>query len=198
MFVPFTALIGAFTSFSSLLNQILVPHGFTDTQAGITGAILILAGLTTAAILSPIIDHSAAHLFAIKLGIPLLAMLYLLFLWAPSSGSIIFVDICAGLIGALSFSLLPIGLEFVADVTHPIAVELSSTTFWAGGQLLGGILMICVGSLKASSTDKVPNSLDKGLVIHAGFAAFAMPFAIALGFFGRQEAVLVRRGIRTR
>ncbi|PMD46070.1 MFS general substrate transporter, partial [Hyaloscypha variabilis F] len=175
MFFPFVLLIATFNSFSSIINQILEPHGFSDIESGIAGAILIGVGLVSAAITSPIIGRRGGQLRFIKIGISLLALSYLSFIWAPTAGTIVASYVCAGFIGAFSFSLLPVGLELIADVTHPIPASFSSAFFWMGGQLLGGVLLICVGFLKAGPNAAVPNNLD------------------ALGLFGRQEAMAVRR-----
>ena len=43
--VPFMLYVGFFNAFSSLLNQILEPYGFSEDNAGIAGAILIVVGL---------------------------------------------------------------------------------------------------------------------------------------------------------
>ncbi len=184
MFFPFVLLIATFNSFSSIINPILEPHGFSAIESGIAGAILIGVGLVAAAITSPIVGRRGGQLRFIKIGIVLLALCYLSFIWAPTAGTIVASYVCAGFIGAFSFSLLPVGLELIADVTHPIPASFSSAFFWMGGQLLGGVLFICVGFLKAGPNAAVPNNLDGAWVLRTALAATAVPFALALGLFG--------------
>ncbi|ORX96160.1 cell surface receptor/MFS transporter [Clohesyomyces aquaticus] len=192
-FVPFVVLIAAFNSFSSILEQILVPHGFSPTEGGIAGGILIGSGFLCSAVTSPFVDKYDVHLIFLKLLMPLLAASYLAFVWMPSSESVVPTYIVSGLIGAFSFSLLPVGLDFVADVTHPVSVELSSTLFWTGGQVLGGTLLAVIGNLKAGPEASVPFNMDDALIVHAAMAGFAVPFTLVLGLFGRQQAFLNRR-----
>jgi MFS transporter, FLVCR family, MFS-domain-containing protein 7 len=192
-FVPFVILVAVFNSFASILNQALVPYGITDNEAGIAGAIIIIAGIVAAGITSLIIDRTSAHLVALKIGIPLLAISYICFIWAPSRGEVIGSDINCGFIGAISFAILPVALEFVADITYPVSVEFSSTLLWTGGQLLGSILLICAGYLKAGPDSEVPGNMNKALILHAVLAASTIPLTLALGMFGRQQAVLTRR-----
>ncbi|KAJ4293802.1 hypothetical protein N0V88_005313 [Collariella sp. IMI 366227] len=45
LFIPFAIYVGLFNSISSLLNQILLPHGYNEEEAGIAGALLIVVGL---------------------------------------------------------------------------------------------------------------------------------------------------------
>ena len=67
VFVTFSVYVGAFNSFSSLLNQILYPYAYSEDEAGICGAILIVVGLVTAAVLSPVFDRTHAYLAGIKI-----------------------------------------------------------------------------------------------------------------------------------
>ncbi|KAK6342582.1 hypothetical protein TWF718_007981 [Orbilia javanica] len=45
IFIMFSILVGFFNASSSLLNQILEPYGYSENEAGIGGAILIVVGL---------------------------------------------------------------------------------------------------------------------------------------------------------
>ena len=69
-------------------------------------------------------------------------MAYLVFLFAPPTRSEVFVYIILGLLGASSFALLPVALEYVVEVTFPVGPEVSSVLMWTVGQLLGGGLEI--------------------------------------------------------
>lgn len=74
IFIPFGVYVGFFNASSSLLNQILGPYGFSETEAGIAGGILIVVGLIASAIVSPFIDRTKQYLFTIKLLVPLIAI----------------------------------------------------------------------------------------------------------------------------
>jgi FLVCR family MFS transporter 7 len=135
--IPFCVYVGFFNSLSTLLVQILTPYNFSETDAGIAGALLILVGLVSAAITSPIIDRSKRYLLVIKTLVPIIGICYLVFIWAPPSYSIVAPYIVCSAIGAASFSLLPVALEFLVEISWPVGPELSSTVLWAGGQILG-------------------------------------------------------------
>ena len=75
--IPFSVYVGFFNASSSLLNQILGPYGFSETEAGIAGALLIVVGLVASAIVSPIVDRTKQYLTTIKMLVPLIAIGYL-------------------------------------------------------------------------------------------------------------------------
>ena len=52
--IPFGVYVGFFNATSSLLNQIFEPYGFSETQAGIAGGLLIIVGLIASAVVSPL------------------------------------------------------------------------------------------------------------------------------------------------
>ena len=72
--IPFAIYVGFFNALSSLLNQILEPYGYSETEAGISGAILIVVGLVASAIVSPVVDRTKIYLLTIKVLVPLIAV----------------------------------------------------------------------------------------------------------------------------
>lgn len=76
--IPFAVYVGFFNAASSLLNQIFEPYGFSETEAGIAGAILIVVGLIASAIVSPIVDRTKIYLITIKTLVPLISIGYVL------------------------------------------------------------------------------------------------------------------------
>ena len=172
---------------SSLLSQILTPYNFSETSAGIAGAILILVGLVAAAITSPIIDRTKAYLIFIKILAPLIALSYLAFVWAPGTRSAAAPYVILGVLGAASFSLVPIALEWLVEVTWPVGPEAGSTICWAGGQLLGGIFVIISDALKAGKDADPPFTMSKALIFQAVVSLAVLPFPLALGWIGKAE-----------
>ena len=151
--IPYAFYVGLFNSISSLINQILQPYSFTEDEAGIGGALLIVVGLVTSAVTSPIIDRTKSYLIAIKICVPIIAICYLAFTWAPQTRTIVAPYVILSILGASSFSLVPIVLEYLIEITHPVAPEVTSTICWTGGQLLGGIFIIVSDALRASGAN---------------------------------------------
>ncbi|KAI9714373.1 MAG: hypothetical protein M1820_000334 [Bogoriella megaspora] len=182
IFIPFSVYVGFFNAASSLLNQIFEPYGFSETDAGIAGALLIVVGLVTSAIVSPIIDRTKQYLLAIKLLVPLIAAMYLALIWAPQTRTVAAPYAICSILGASSFALLPVALEYLVEITFPISPEITSTTCWVGGQLLGAIFIIVMDALKGTWADEPEGSMKPALVFQAVIAAVAVPLPLFLGF----------------
>ena len=188
IFFCFSVYVGFFNSVSSLVNQILEPYNFTETEASIAGAILILAGLVFAAITSPIIDRSKHYLFTIKILVPIVAASYIGLIFCPGSSthSIVPSYIVFGIMGASSFALLPVTLEFLVEISYPFASpEIGSTICWTGGQLFGAIFIIVQDALKAGPRASPPQNMRNALIFSAVVSAVTAPLAICIGLFGR-------------
>jgi hypothetical protein len=200
--LPFVFLVALFNSISSIINQVLQPYGFTETEAGISGALLIVVGLVASAITSPIIDKTKSYLFAIKLQVPIIAICYLAFTWAPETRSVAAPYAILSIMGSASFSLVPIALEYVIELTHPVSPEVTSTICWAGGQLLGGVFILVSGQLRApgpsdgsadDGTSLPPGNMWRALIFHTVMAMVVVPPPLALGCCGRRTTVRMRR-----
>lgn len=185
--------VGLFNLISTLLSQEMKPHGFSEDDAGIGGAVLILVGLVTSAIVSPILDRTKAFVLAIKCLIPVNAVAYLVFIWMPQTREIAGPYVLLALIGATGFSLVPCALELLTELSYPVSPEITSTIAWAGGQLLGSIFIIICGELKAGGDADPPNNLDKALVFQAVIACVIAPLPIFLGLFGRKDQIRLKR-----
>ncbi|KAL9136399.1 MAG: hypothetical protein Q9175_002385 [Cornicularia normoerica] len=185
LFLPFAVYVGFFNSLSSVLTQIMTPYGFSETESGIAGAVLILVGLVSAAVTSPIMDRTKAYLPFIKTSVPLIALCYLSFIWAPGTRSLVAPCIILAVLGAASFSLVPVALEWLVEVTWPVGPEAGSTICWTGGQLLGGIFIVISDALKEGSDGVPPFTMGKALIFQAVVSAAVVPCAMCLGLVGK-------------
>ncbi|KAB5566576.1 major facilitator superfamily domain-containing protein [Coniochaeta sp. 2T2.1] len=193
LLIPFAVYVGFFNSISSLINQIMYPYGFSDTDAGIAGALLIVVGLVAAAITSPILDRTKSFLLAIKITVPILALSFLVFIWMPATRSLAGPYVVLSVTGAAAFSLVPVAVEFMVELTHPISPEVTSTLGWAGGQLLGGIFIVISDALKAGPEADPPYNMRRALIFTAVVALAVAPLPMCLGLFGRGEHVELKR-----
>ncbi|CAK7200014.1 hypothetical protein SEUCBS139899_002702 [Sporothrix eucalyptigena] len=196
IFIPFIVYVGFFNSISSLLNQLMVPYGYTDDEAGIAGAVLIVVGLVSAAITSPILDRTKKFVLTMKICVPIIALSYLAFVWMPQthdSGGLAGPYVVLAILGAASFSLVPVAVEFLVEVTHPVSPEVTSTLSWSGGQLLGGIYIIISDALRDGDDASPPQNMKKSLIFTAVIALAVVPLPLCLGLFGRGERVKLRR-----
>ncbi|KAI1124240.1 major facilitator superfamily domain-containing protein [Nemania abortiva] len=191
--LPYAVYVGFFNSISSLLNQILVPYGFSSDDAGIAGALLIVVGLVASAITSPILDRTKAFLLAIKVAVPIIGLSYLAFIFVPPTRDLAGPYVVLAVLGAASFSLVPVALELLCELGHPMSPEVTSTIAWGGGQLLGGVFILVSDALKAGPDGDPPANLSRALIFTAVIALAAVPLPLCLGLFGRKDKLVLRR-----
>lgn len=178
--------VSAFNATSTLLNQILEPYAFTETDAGIAGGLLIVAGLVAAALASPLLDrHKRARAPALKALVPVLALMYAVLVAAPGTRSRAALYVIAAVLGAASFSLVPLALELLVEFTWGEAgPELGSMFCWTGGQLGGALLILVMDALKGGRDAAPPGSMHRALVLQAVFAWLVVPLPLVLGYWG--------------
>ncbi|TKX24197.1 MFS transporter-like protein 58 [Elsinoe australis] len=190
--LPFATYVGFFNASSSLINQFLAPHGFSEDDAGIAGALLIGVGLVASAIVSPVVDRTKAYLLTIKTLVPLIAVAYLILVFAPGTRSLAAVCVTMALIGGASFSLLPCALEYMVELTWPVSPEVSSVVSWAGGQLLGAVFILVMDALRDGWKGEPVGSMKRALVFQAVLAWVVLPLVLLLGI-GKQGKEVGRR-----
>lgn len=197
--IPFMTYVTFFNSISSLLNQILAPYGYSEDEAGIAGGVLIIVGLISAAIISPITDRWKHYLGTIRVLVPIVAVTYIGLIFAPESPAGIAASyvVCA-IMGATSFALLPLVLEYLVEITYPFSPEIGSTICWTSGQLFGAVFILVQTAMKAGDDASPPNNMKNALVLSAVLCCVAAPFPMCIGLFGRdvrRRRLEVDRGI---
>lgn len=162
----------------------MYPYGYTESEAGIAGALLILVGLVSAAVSAPLIDRYKVYLSYIKLATTLTALSYLIMVWAPPSRTLAYPYVVLSILGAASFGLMPVALEFLAEISYPQGPEVGSTVSWTGGQFLGGIFVIVEDALKGGANADPPYNMSRALIFQAVMALMVLPLPLWLGFKG--------------
>ena len=192
--VAFGVYTGFFNAVSSLINQIFEPYGFTETNAGIAGAILIFVGLGASAVVSPFVDRTKRYLPTIKLLVPLIAIGYILLIFMPETRTVAGPFITCAILGAASFSLLPCALEYLVEITYPASPEVSSTICWTGGQLLGAIFILLMDALKGGLAHQPKDTMKRALIFEAVVSCLAVPCVFALSYLDKDSIGLGRSG----
>lgn len=194
LLIPFSAYVGLFNCISSILEQVLSPYDFSETSSGLAGAVLILVGLLSAAVTSPIVDRSKKYLLLIRIFVPIIALCELVFIWAPGTRSIAAPYIVLAVLGGASFSLMPVALEWLVEITYPAGPEASSTICWVGGQLLGAIFIIISDALKAGEDGDPPFNMGRALIFQAVIGLVSVVPAMLLGVIWKLEVNAGRLG----
>ncbi|TXC02440.1 hypothetical protein FocTR4_00014782 [Fusarium oxysporum f. sp. cubense] len=189
--IPFWVYTGLFVATTSLINQIVTPYGFSDTEAGIGGGLLIVLGLVFSAITAPVIDRTKKFILVIKCGVVAGGLCYLALVWVPSTKEIgaLYAVLCC--LGISSLAIVPVALEVLTEISYPAGAEITSSIAWAGGQLLGGCFIILGNGMKAAESADPPRNMKDFTIFQAVLAMAMIPLPLMLGMFGRSDKQLL-------
>ncbi|CAF1186656.1 unnamed protein product [Rotaria sordida] len=139
--------LALFNSITTLLYQLIQPSQYTSEDAGIFGAVLIVAGLTNGFLAGIIMDKT--HAYRLILKILLIGAcgsgIFFVLILRPNQFYPLAVSI--GLMGFFLLPLLPVSFECAVECTYPIRAEWSTGLLMCAGNVLGGIFIYVLGAL---------------------------------------------------
>ncbi len=148
LFIFFIGL-GVFNSVTTWIENILGPRGFSTTQAGITGGLMIAGGILGALIIPMLSDHyqKRTPFMVIALAGATLCLAGITF---AASYWLLLVS-GAGL-GFFLLSSGPIGFQYGAEITYPTSEGTSNGMLLLMGQISGIAFIFAMDSFKSSIT----------------------------------------------
>jgi MFS family permease len=134
--------MGIFNGISTWVESIIRPRGFTPTDAGTLGALMVLGGIIGAVVFPPLSDKQHKRqrymLLGVSLAIPgLLGVTFATAYWV--------LLISAFFLGFFMISVLPIGMQYVAEITYPAPEGTSAGLL----QLFGQVSVVFVYIMEA-------------------------------------------------
>ncbi len=147
LFLAFTLIIGVLNGLLPLFNQILEPHGYTNSEAGTLAAVIIVVGLIGAVVGGILMEKTKAYRAIFKSYMVLAGFAGLLFFSLMYKDNFWPLLCAAGLLGFVALPLLPIMMELCAECTYPIPEEISTGILHNGGNAFGVAVVFIVQSL---------------------------------------------------
>ncbi len=154
--------MGAFNGVTTWVEQIIRPRGFSPTEAGVMGALMLLAGIIGAVVLSALSDRRGKRIrFMVlalvatvpgMLGITFVSSIWLLYAFAA-------------VLGFFLVAVLPIGMQYAAEITNPTPEGTSNGLI----QLCGQVSVVYVYIMAALRT--ADGSFTVSLVMSAALLA---------------------------
>ncbi|MDO9254368.1 MAG: MFS transporter [Bacteroidales bacterium] len=148
MFIFFIGL-GVFNSVTTWIENILNPRGFTNTQAGITGGLMIAGGILGALVIPILSDHYRKRTPFIILALAG-ATISLVGITFATSYWLLLVS-GAGL-GFFLLSSGPIGFQYGAEITYPTSEGTSNGMLLLMGQISGIAFIFAMDIFKSPQT----------------------------------------------
>ena len=157
LFIFFIGL-GVFNAVTTWIENILNPRGFSNTQAGITGGLMIAGGILGALVIPILSDHYRKRTPFIILALAG-ATICLAGITFASSYWLLLVS-GAGL-GFFLLSSGPIGFQYGAEITYPTSEGTSNGMLLLMGQISGIAFIFSMDIFKSAQT----GSMTRPLVI---------------------------------
>lgn len=157
--------LGIFNGITTWVENIVRPRGFTPTDAGTLGAVMLVGGVLGAVIIPPFSDKQHKRQPYLLMGI-LLAIPGLLGVTFATS-SLLLLASGFGL-GFFLVSTSPIGMQYAAEITHPTPEGTSNGLIQLFGH--GSVIFVYImDALKTDSGSFTPSLLlATGLLIAGG------------------------------
>jgi MFS family permease len=154
--------MGAFNGVTTWVEEIIRPRGFTPTEAGVMGALMLLAGIIGAVVLSALSDRRRRRIpfivFALVATIP--GMLGVTF--ATSTG-MLFAS--ALVFGFFIVAVLPLGMQYAAEISHPTPEGTSNGLIQLCGQVSVVFVYVMAALRTANGSYTVSLLLSVALLI---------------------------------
>jgi MFS family permease len=157
--------LGIFNAVTTWIEEIVKPRGFSASQAGLTGALMIAAGIVGAVILPTLSDHYRRRVPFIILclagaivgliGITFAATYWLLLASALTLG---FFLLSSG----------PIGFQYGAEIAYPAPEGTSNGLLLMMGQISGILFILGLDSFKSPVTGSMTAPLLALIVVFVG------------------------------
>jgi len=167
-----------------LSNEIFEPYGYSSDMAGLFGGTLLLAGIVSAIVTSPIFDRVLMHHFALacKILCPFIGLAWLSLVWAVRANNAGALFAIFAVIGICSLALLPLALELGVELTRN--ADTSASIMWGMSYIITIIFVLSASPLTASASANPPFNL-RSLQILIGSVNVAF-VCLIFGLRGKQ------------
>lgn len=149
--------LGAFNAVTTWIEDLLKPRGFTITQAGVTGGMMIIGGIIGAVVMPALSDKKHKRVPFILVSI-LGATLGLAGVTYAASYFMLLAS--AFVLGFFLLSAGPIGFQFGAEITRPVPEGTSNGLLLLMGQISGILFIFGMEMLKSPETGSMTASLN--------------------------------------
>jgi cyanate permease len=171
--------LGVFNSVTTWIEDILRPRGFSATQAGITGGLMIVGGVIGALIVPLLSDHYKRRTPFIIIALAgatvgLAGITFATSYWLLLTSGMV--------LGFFLLSSGPIGFQYGAEITYPASEGTSNGMLLLMGQVSGIAFIFGMDSLKSSLT----GSMTRSLVVLIGLMVLSTLMSLRL----KESAIL--------
>ncbi|HOU23734.1 MAG TPA: MFS transporter [Anaerolineae bacterium] len=169
LMVVFFIGLGAFNAVTTWIEAMLRPRGFTASQAGVAGAVMILAGIVGALVLPMLSDRARRRTPYLLLAVAGSALGLAAVAFAPNYWLLLLAS------GVFGFSLLgsgPVGFQYGAELTFPAPEGTSNGLLLWAGQISGILFILGMDALKSPQDGSM--TVPLGVLVALMFGGLAL------------------------
>jgi MFS family permease len=175
--------LGVFNAVTTWIEDILRPRGFSATQAGITGGVMIIGGIIGALFIPILSDRYKKRTPFIIIALTgatlgLTGITFATSYWLLLTSGMV--------LGFFLLSSGPIGFQYGAEITYPASEGTSNGMLLLMGQVSGIAFIFGMDSFKSSLT----GSMTRSLVLMIGL----MVLSIIMSFRLKESKILSKSG----
>jgi len=164
--------MGVFNGLSTWVEEIVRPRGFSSTDAGNLGALLLLGGLIGAVVLSALSDRAGRRVPYLVLALVAAGPALL---GVALAGSRLGLFAAAFVLGFFMTAAMPIGMQYSAEITAPLPEGTSNGLIQLAGQA-SVVFVLLMALTRTSSGSYTPSLVAMAvLMVAAGAAVSRLP-----------------------
>ncbi len=172
--------LGAFNAVTTWIEDIVRPNGFTSTQAGVIGGLMIVGGTLGALFLPSLSDRTRKRIPFILIALAgatlgLAGIAFATSYWLLIAASFV--------MGFFLLSAGPIGFQYGAETTYPIPEGTSNGLLILMGQISGIAFIFAMDSFRSP----LNGSMTLSLLVLIGL----MVISLVLAFFLKEPKILL-------
>jgi len=186
LLVIFFVGLGAFNAVTTWIENIIAPRGFSSTQAGTVGGLMILGGIVGALVVPSLSDRYRRRvpfiilaLVGATVGLVGIALATSYWLLLTASFTLGFFLLSSG----------PIGFQYGAEVTYPTPEGTSNGLLILMGQISGIVFIFAMDAFKSPQTGSMTTSLVVLIAL--------MALSIVLGALLREPKMFLTESAKT-
>lgn len=162
--------LGLFNGVATWIEDIVRPRGFTISQAGLLGGLMLVGGVVGAVVIPLFSDSSRRRKPFL---VAALAGLIPGLLGMGFAGSLGILLLSGFLFGFFLLSAGPIGFQYAAEITHPAPEGTSNSLLLVMGQISGIIFIFAMNAGRSAANGAMTGSIVGLAVLAAGAAVLA-------------------------
>jgi len=177
--------LGVFNSVATWIEDIVRPRGFTATQAGIAGGIMILGGILGALIMPILSDRTRKRKPFIIIALAGATVGLAGITFATGYGLLL---LSCTVLGFFLLSAGPIGFQYGAEITYPASEGTSNGLLLLAGQISGIAFIFAMDSFKSP--------LNGAMTIPLGVLIGFMLFSLILSLRLKESPLMTTKAIK--